>query len=126
MVVNGAGQVGLWEDIAGRDGDIERLRAFRANITHFAGNSAEAVQLWKSDPSIAAWIIFPIWSIAHPGLADVVPLEAQYRLYRDCDVILTKKGADNSHARAFVQFLASPAGKKIFEKYGWTDRAAAP
>jgi accessory colonization factor AcfC len=125
MVVSGAGQVGLWEDIAGRDGDIEVLRAFRANVTHFAGNSAEAVHAWKSDPSIQAWIIFPIWSIANPGLAEVVPLEERYRLYRDCGVILTRKGLSDAHAQGFVRFLESPAGKKIFEKHGWTERASA-
>jgi accessory colonization factor AcfC len=124
MVVSGAGQVGLWEDIAGRDGDIGVVGAFRANITRFARNSAEAVQQWKEDPSIEAWIIFPIWSIAHPGLADVVPLEARYRLYRDCGVVLTKRGVRDAHASAFVRFLASPAGKEIFERYGWTERAA--
>ena len=125
MVVSGAGQVGLWEDIAGRDGDIEVLRAFRENVTHFASNSAAAVQAWKSDPSIQAWIIFPIWSIANPGLAEVVPLEERHRLYRDCDVILTRKGVSDARAQGFVRFLESPAGKKIFEKHGWTERASA-
>jgi accessory colonization factor AcfC len=124
MVVSGAGQVGMWEDIAGRDGNIEELRTFRANITRFAGNSAQAVQAWQSDPSIQAWIIFPIWSISHPGLAEVVPLEEKYRVYRDCGVIFTRKGIDNPQAHAFVQFLAGPVGKRIFEQYGWMDRAS--
>jgi len=123
MVVNGAGQVGLWEDIAGRDGDIRTVANFRSHIAVYAGNSAEAVKAWETDPSIDAWIIFPIWSIAHPGLAQVVPLEPQYRLYRDCGVVLTRHGAGDPRARAFVDFLASPSGEKIFEKYGWTARA---
>lgn len=124
MVVNGAGQVGLWEDIAGRDGDIRTLTAFRSHIAVYAKNSAEAVDEWKADPSIDAWIIFPIWSIAHPGLAQVVPLEPRYRLYRDCGVVLTKQGENDPNAQAFVDFLASPAGREIFKKYGWTDRAS--
>lgn len=32
MAVSGAGQTGLWEDVAGRLGDIETVRAFRANL----------------------------------------------------------------------------------------------
>jgi accessory colonization factor AcfC len=121
MVVNGAGQVGLWEDIAGRDGNMKTLATFRANISTFASNSGEAVKKWQDDPSIDAWIIFPIWATSHPGLAEVIPLEPKYRLYRDCGVILTKQGIKDAHATAFINFLASPAGKKIFEKYGWTD-----
>ena len=31
-----AGQVGMWEDIAGRDGDIRTVRALRRNIANFA------------------------------------------------------------------------------------------
>src|SRR5262249_28107845 len=32
LIVNGAGQNGLWEDIAGRNGSIETVKALRANI----------------------------------------------------------------------------------------------
>ena len=32
MAVSGAGQTGLWEDVAGRLGDIGTVRAFRANL----------------------------------------------------------------------------------------------
>lgn len=72
-VVDGAGQQGMWEDIAGRDGSIVTLRGFRANIVRFAPNTAEALKSWQSDASIDAWLTFPIWSVAHPGVADVVP-----------------------------------------------------
>jgi accessory colonization factor AcfC len=36
LVVNGAGQRGLWEDVAGRKGDIESVIRFRKNIAVFA------------------------------------------------------------------------------------------
>jgi accessory colonization factor AcfC len=39
LVVQGAGQTGMWEDVAGRTGDIEVVRAFRRNIAAFAPNS---------------------------------------------------------------------------------------
>lgn len=57
LVVNGAGQNGLWEDMAGRTGDIAKVRALRSNIVRYAKNSAEAKQVWISDPSLDAWII---------------------------------------------------------------------
>lgn len=122
MVVNGAGQVGLWEDIAGRDGDIATVRAFRRNIVYAAPNSALALKRWRDDPSIQAWLIYNIWAVAHPGVAEIVPLEPYYRLYRDCGVGLTARGKDDTQARAFVDFLKGAQGRAIFEHYGWQTR----
>jgi accessory colonization factor AcfC len=39
LVVNGAGQKGLWEDVVGRRGDIASVTQFRANIATVALNS---------------------------------------------------------------------------------------
>ncbi len=119
MVVNGAGQVGLWEDIAGRDGRIATLRAFRRNIVYAAPNSALALKRWQDDASVQAWLIYNIWAVAHPGVAQVVPLEPHYRLYRDCGVGLTVRGKASATARAFVRFLRSTQGRAIFEQWGW-------
>lgn len=125
MVVHGAGQVGLWEDIAGRDGDIRTVQALRHNIAFFAPNSAKAKARWQQDNKIDAWIIYNIWSIANPGIAEVVPLEPRYRLYRDCGVAYSTRGQSDAATRDFVAFLKGPEGRKIFEKYGWSDRAPA-
>ena len=123
LVVHGAGQIGMWEDIAGADGKIATVRALRSNIVDFAPNSGAALKLWKSKPSLDAWIIFPIWAMAHPGVAEVVPLSPHYRVYRDCGVALTQQGLQKPLARAFVQFLASDEGRRIFVKHGWSDHA---
>ncbi len=119
MVVNGAGQVGLWEDIAGRDGRIATLRAFRRNIVYAAPNSALALKRWQDDASVQAWLIYNIWAVAHPGVAQVVPLEPHYRLYRDCGVGLTVRGKASATARDFVAFLGGAQGRAIFEQWGW-------
>lgn len=126
MVVDGAGQVGLWEDIAGRDGDIATVRAFRRNIVYAAPNSALALQRWQEDPSIQAWLIYNIWAVAHPGVAQVVPLEPHYRLYRDCGVGLTARGEASAAARAFVAFLKGAQGRAIFEHWGWQSESGKP
>lgn len=60
LVVNGAGQTGAWEDMAGRTGKIETVRALRKNIVAFSKNSAEAKQKWIDDPGIDAWLIWNI------------------------------------------------------------------
>jgi accessory colonization factor AcfC len=127
MVVQGSGQCGLWEDVAGRMGDIRSVRAMRANIVEFAGNSGEAKQTWQDDPSIDAWLIWNIWQVANPTLADVVEIEPEYRIYRDAGVASTRRGRSNPHARAFIDFLASPKGAAVFAKWGWmTTDATGP
>lgn len=42
LVVNGAGQNGAWEDMAGRKGSIDTVRKFRSNVVSYAINSGEA------------------------------------------------------------------------------------
>lgn len=119
LVVNGAGQNGVWEDMAGRKGDINTVKRLRKNIVGYAPNSAEARQQWVEKPEIDVWLIWNIWQVANPTLADVVKIEPQYAIYRDTGVVLTTQGKTKDTARQFVDFLASPAGAKIFKKWGW-------
>lgn len=123
MVVNGAGQTGMWEDMVGRDGDVESIRKFRANIVEFAKNSGEAKKTWTKNKAIDAWLIYNIWQLANPELADVVPVERHYVVYRDTGVALTIKGKSNAQSAAFVEFLQSDRGREIFEKWGWMTKA---
>ena len=119
LVVQGAGQNGLWEDVAGHSGDIAVLRAFRRNIGAVAGNSGEAKTQWTNDASFDAWLIWNIWQVANPSLADVVPLSKRWVIYRDAGVALTAKGRNRDSAKQFAAYLQSPAGAGIFAKWGW-------
>ena len=119
LVVNGAGQQGLWEDMVGRSGDIGRVRTFRSKIVAFAPNSAAGRKTWTEQPDIDAWIIWNIWQVANPSIADVVEVEPEYRIYRDTGIGLTVRGQEKSTAKAFVNFLQSPEGAAIFRKWGW-------
>lgn len=120
LVVNGAGQNGLWEDIAGRKGKIETVKALRKNIGLFTKNSGEAAEAWKKDPSFDAWLTWTIWQGESRGVADVIPIEPDLRIYRDAGVALTRRGQEKPAAKEFAAFLASPAGARIFQKMGWT------
>jgi accessory colonization factor AcfC len=119
LVVNGAGQNGAWEDAAGRKGDIRTVKALRANIAAYARNSAEAKATWTADPSIDVWLIWNIWQVASPALADVVEIAPDYAIYRDTGVAITSRGKDKAQAQKFVEFLQSPAGAAIFARWGW-------
>lgn len=119
VVVDGAGQQGLWEDMAGRSGDVRSVAALRRNIVVFAKTSADAKVAWAADPSLDAWIIWGIWQVANPQLADQVAVEPAYRIYRDAGLALTHSGEADPRAKAFAAFLASPEGAEIFARWGW-------
>ena len=119
LVVNGAGQNGVWEDMAGRKGDIKTVKSLRKNIVSYAKNSAEARQQWMEQPEIDAWLIWNIWQISNPSVADVVEIEPEYAIFRDTAVVLTTQGKTKNAAQQFVDFLSSPDGARIFRKWGW-------
>lgn len=119
LVVNGAGQEGLWEDMAGRTGEIEKVRALLSNIVAAAPNTAAARKSWIDDPTLDAWIVWNIWGVANPDLTEIVEVEPEYRIYRDAGIVLTGQGKGKPLAEEFVKFLEGPEGKAIFAKWGW-------
>ncbi|HWE42883.1 MAG TPA: substrate-binding domain-containing protein [Gemmatimonadaceae bacterium] len=73
-----------------------------------------------------AWLIWNIWKLANPTLAEAVPVAERWRVYRDAGVALTMKGREREHAGQFVAFLESCEGARIFAKRGWkTERGRA-
>lgn len=119
LIVNGAGQNGVWEDMAGRKGDINTVIALRNNIVGYAKNSAEAKQTWSENKNIDVWLIWNIWQVANPQLADVVPIERDYAVYRDSGIAITTRAENKPAAKAFVSYLQSADGARIFAKWGW-------
>lgn len=119
LVTHGAGQVGMWEDIAGRSGDIELLKSVRKNIASYAANTAIAKETWQKDSSYDAWVVYNIWGVANPDLGQIVAIEPELVVYRDTGIVFTQQGVANKDAAQFVQFLKSNQGKAIFQKYGW-------
>jgi accessory colonization factor AcfC len=119
MVVNGSGQVGLWEDMAGKTGDIRTLRALRRNISVFAPTSDDAVETWRKEPEIDAWITWNIWFAPLHDQADMVHVSDDYRIYRQCSIAVTSRGSKKPVAYEFIHFLASSRGAEIFESWGW-------
>ena len=55
--------------------------------------------------------------------ADAVAVEPTFRIYRDTGVVITHKGESVSQAQAFVDYLKSDAGRRIFAKWAWNTAA---
>ncbi len=119
LVVQGAGQVGMWEDVAGRTGKVKLVEDVRRNIGFFAPNSAEAKKVWTSDPSYDAWLIWTIWQKENPAAADLINTEPEHTIYRSCGIAITNRSERKALAKEFADFLQSPEGQGIFVKWGW-------
>lgn len=114
--VNGAGQTGLWEDLAGRKGLIP---AVSSNITVSVANSAEGMECWSTRPELDAWINYESWAKRLTGKAELVRLPENERLYRGTPAAIASHSASPDQARSFLIFLQSPQAHAIFVKWGW-------
>lgn len=114
--VVGAGQLGLWEDLAGQR---DLIPGIQKHIFLTVPNSAEAIEKWNSVPQIDAWISYESWHLRLKDTTDLVRLPARDRLYRGTPIALTKISKNRAQAAAFVAYLKSPAGHRIFQKWGW-------
>lgn len=103
----------------GAKGTSAPFSRLRSNIAVHARNSAEAKATWVADQSIDVWLIWNIWQVASPDLADVIPIAPEYAVYRDAGIAVTTRGKEKPQAQKFVNFLQSPAGAAIFSKWGW-------
>jgi len=122
MVVTGSGQTGLWEDMAGKQGDIRTIRAFRRNIIVFAPNSTKAMRMWDERQDIDAWVTWNIWHKPLRDRARLVRVSEDYVIYRQCSVALTERGKAKPVAKQFIDFLTSSEGANIFESWDWMQR----
>ncbi|OYY74247.1 MAG: ABC transporter substrate-binding protein [Gammaproteobacteria bacterium 28-57-27] len=120
MVTEGAGQVGMWEDAAGRSGEIDLLKGFRSNIVAFAPNSGLARKRWIEQADIDAWLIWTHWQINNRDIADMVPVEPELTIWRATDIAMTTRGRELKAAAEFIDYLKSAQGEEVFKRQGWT------
>ena len=114
--VNGAGQFGLWEDIAGKE---DLIGGIQRNIAGSFANTALGIDAWKKDNNYDAWITYASWHQNLQAITQIVELPLSLRLYRGTPVALATNSKHSTRAKQFVQFLQSPAGHTIFKKWGW-------
>ncbi len=114
--VNGAGQLGLWEDIAGKENLIDPIQK---NIGQSFANTALGIDGWKSDSSFDAWITYASWHENLKDITAVVELPASLRVYRGTPVVFTKNKKNTANAQKFIAFIKSAPGHRIFQQWGW-------
>lgn len=121
LATGGAGQVALYEDIAGRTGDIALLRAMRERIVMVAPNTGAAQQEWRSKPdAYDVWLVWNHWQIAAPDVAALVEIEEPFRIWRSAGSVLSRSGAQRPEVRRFEAFLTGEQGRAAFQRFGWS------
>lgn len=114
--VNGAGQLGMWEDIAGKQ---DLIAAIQKNIGRSVGNTAQAIDVWKSDNSYDAWIVYASWYYRLKDITALVKIPPGQTVYRGTPVAATTITNQKADALKFIQFLQTPEAHHIFIKWGW-------
>jgi accessory colonization factor AcfC len=114
--VIGAGQLGLWEDLAGRKGLIPALQR---NIAASFANTAEAIAAWRDRPELDAWITFESWHHRLREDTAVVRLPEAEQLLRGTPIAVTARSEQRALALAFLEFARGEACHAAFRKQGW-------
>lgn len=114
--VNGAGQLGLWEDLAGRN---DLIAGIDQNIDISVKSSAEAIEQWKASSKLDAWITYESWHYRLKDVTDLVELPETEKLYRGTPIALTKITDNKKVAQQFIDYLKTESSHQIFQKWGW-------
>jgi len=106
---------GLWEDITGRLGLLEKVRR---NICYYANGCVaivEAVATRQVDAAFG-WTAF---KHLEPQRIEVVELPRQQQVLRGTGVGMLCFAKEPDKAVRFMDFLASAESRKFYKEYGW-------
>ena len=116
LEITGAGQLGMWEDLAGKKNLIGGIQK---NILGAFANTALAIDAWKSDSRYDAIIIFASWFKRLKDVSQLVKIPAGQTVYRGTPVVITTITDQKNVAQQFINYLLSPEAHKVFIKWGW-------
>ena len=116
LEITGAGQLGMWEDLAGKQNLIGGIQK---NIKGAFGNTALAIDAWKSDNKYDAVIIFSSWYYRLKDVAQLVKIPVAQTVYRGTPIAITAITNQKQDAEKFIQFLLTNEGHAVFKKWGW-------
>lgn len=121
VVTEGAGVsntsgTGTWEDVAGRLGRLDDIRAFRRNIVAFGKGSGASLKAFK-DLDADAWITWPDWPVTYSDTLEEVALPPERQIWRDVNVALSPDA--DPEAKQFLDFLVTPEAQALMKTEGW-------
>lgn len=114
--INGAGQLGMWEDLAGKQNIIG---AIQKNIAKSFANTALAIDAWKSDYSYDAIISYTSWHLRLKDVSELIKIPAAQTVYRGTPIAITSITNQRKGAEQFIKFLLTNEGHNIFKQWGW-------
>ncbi len=121
VVTEGAGiantsGTGTWEDVAGRLGRLDDIRAFRRNIVDFSKGSGASLKAFQAKDA-DAWVTWPDWPVTHSDVLEQVDLAPERTIWRDVNVAQSPE-ADPETAE-FLAFLVTPEAQALMATEGW-------
>jgi accessory colonization factor AcfC len=114
--VNGAGQLGMWEDIAGKQNLIGPIQQ---NIARSFANTALAIDAWKTDRTYDAWIIYASWHYRLKQHTTLIKIPPAQTVYRGTPIAVTTITDQKAAALKFVRYLKTNEAHRVFHKWGW-------
>jgi len=120
IIVNGQGQVAMWEDIVGRLKDINAIVEFRKRVVFTGRYAVEAIQYWKNHPEVDVWLTYNTWLKREDVItADLVNIEKDLVVYRSMGAAVTSITNQRDLALKFIEYLRTAEAEKVFKAHGW-------
>ena len=116
LEITGAGQLGMWEDLAGKQNLIGGIQK---NIKGAFSNTALAIDAWKLDNKFDAMIIFSSWHKRLKEVSQLINIPISQTVYRGTPIAITTITDQKHEALLFIQFLLTNEGHQVFKKWGW-------
>jgi accessory colonization factor AcfC len=106
---------GVWDDVASKAGLTDQIRR---NITHHADACGSLMSLIHSDKvdAIFGWNAFQgVW----PDTCETIELPENLQIFRSTVAGIISYSKNAKLSGKFIDFLTSPAIRKIYANYGW-------
>lgn len=116
LEITGAGQLGMWEDLAGKQNLIEGIQK---NIKGAFPNTALAIDAWNLNNKFDAMVIFSSWHNRLKDVSQLIKIPLNQIVYRGTPIAITSITDQKQDAGRFIQYLLTNEGHHIFKKWGW-------
>jgi accessory colonization factor AcfC len=106
---------GLWEDITGRLGLMDKIRK---NISYYA-NGCIAIVEAVADNQVDAAFGWTAFRHLEPDRMEVVEMPKAQQVLRGTGVGMLSFARDTDAARKFMDFLTTPQARAFYKEFGW-------